>query len=172
MEEWDLYDKNRIKTGKVVRRGTQLNADEFHIVVHVCILNAANQMLIQQRQPFKTGWSNLWDVTMGGSAHAGESSNEAAQRELWEEIGFKADLSTTRPLFTINFPRGFDDFYVLQAEVSLDQLTLQPSEVQAVRWASKAEIMQMIDDEQFVPYHASVIELVFDMHTQRGLHSG
>lgn len=169
-EEWDVYDKDRVKTGKIVKRGDTLNPGEFHLVVHVCILNSQDQMLIQQRQPFKKGWSNLWDVTMGGSAHAGESSQEAAERELLEEIGYEADLSNMRPAFTVNFPRGFDDFFVLKAEVALDQLVLQESEVQDVRWAAKAEILQMIEDQHFIPYHQSVIEMIFDLQEKGGVH--
>lgn len=57
----------------------------YHLVVHVCVFNQKGEMLIQQRQPFKQGWPNLWDVTMGGSALAGETSQQAAMRELKEE---------------------------------------------------------------------------------------
>lgn len=170
MEEWDVYDKHRIKTGKIVPRGAELDAGEFHLVIHVCILNAEDQMLIQQRQPFKKGWPNLWDVTIGGSALAGESSGVAAARELLEEIGYQADFSNERPAFTVNFPRGFDDFYVLKAAIDLNQLVLQESEVQNVRWASKQEILQMIDKGTFIPYHRSVIDMIFDLQNKGGVH--
>ena len=72
-----------------------------------------NQMLIQQRQPYKKGWPNMWDLTVGGSALKGESSFQAAERELFEELGIKIDLSEKRPAFTINFENGFDDYYLI-----------------------------------------------------------
>jgi isopentenyldiphosphate isomerase len=171
MEEWDIYDKDRIKTNKVVQRGMFLARDEFHLVVHVCIINSMDQLLIQQRQPFKDGWPNMWDLTVGGSALSGESSAVAAERELFEEIGYKVDLSTIRPSFTINFNRGFDDFYIINEEVNLNELILQNSEVKAVNWASKEEVISMIKSGAFIPYHISLIEMIFDMKNKYGAHS-
>lgn len=91
MELWDVYDIDRQKTGKTVRRGGTLPEGGFHLVVHICVIGRDGRMLIQQRQPFKEGYPNLWDVTTGGSAVAGENSRQAAHRELFEEIGL--DLS-------------------------------------------------------------------------------
>ena len=86
MEVWDVYDSNRRKTSKQIKRGSPLSDGEYHLVVHICIFNSAGEMLIQQRQSFKEGWPNLWDVTAGGSVLSGESSNQAASRELFEEL--------------------------------------------------------------------------------------
>ncbi|MFR8012631.1 MAG: NUDIX hydrolase [Clostridia bacterium] len=162
MEYWDLYDRDRIKTGKAHRRGDPVPAGYYRMVIHVCIFNARGQMLIQQRQPFKKGWPDQWDVTVGGSAVAGEDSRQAAERETLEEIGLKLDLSDKRPKLTINFGEGFDDIYLVEREVDLEALRLQESEVQAVRWASREEILAMIDGGAFIPYAKSFIELLFD----------
>jgi isopentenyldiphosphate isomerase len=171
MEQWDIYDVHRIKTGKVVSRGDKLDSDEFHMVIHVAIINSDNQLLIQQRQPFKKGWPNLWDITVGGTVEAGETSQQAVQRELFEELGYAYDFTNSRPHFTINFQRGFDDYYILKAEVDLAELTLQESEVQAVKWATKEEIIQMIRRKEFIPYHISIINLIFEMKDQFGIFS-
>lgn len=56
MENWDVYDQHRNKTGKIITRGSEMAPDEFHVVVHVCIFNKQGEMLIQQRQPFKDGY--------------------------------------------------------------------------------------------------------------------
>ncbi len=37
MEYWDLYDKNRKKINKIVKRGDILKDDEYHIVVDAWI---------------------------------------------------------------------------------------------------------------------------------------
>lgn len=171
MEVWTVYDRDRRPTGQTIERGTKLGEDEYHMVIHVCIINSDNQMLIQQRQSFKEGWPNLWDISVGGSSTEGEDSRTAAKRELFEELGYSADLSNARPFFTINFCCGFDDFYILEDNVEIEDLKLQYEEVQAVRWASKDEILSMIDDKTFIPYHKSVIEMVFEMRHNRGGHS-
>ncbi len=170
MEIWDLYDRDRIPTGETHQRGKPIPQGRYHMVVHVVIFNSAGQMLIQQRQPFKAGWPNLWDVTVGGSAVAGDTSRTAAEREVLEEIGLDIDLSSEQPRLTIPFDVGFDDIYTLTMDVDLTTLRLQESEVQAVKWADEAEVLAMLSDGRFIPYHRAFIELLFAMKDSRGLH--
>jgi isopentenyldiphosphate isomerase len=170
MELWDLYDHDRLPTGETHERGTPLPQGRYHMVVHVVIFNTKGEMLIQQRQPFKSGWPNLWDVTVGGSAIAGDTSRSAAQRETLEEIGLHIDLSSEQPKLTIPFDVGFDDIYTLVMDVDLNALHLQESEVQAVRWAGMEDIFSLMKAGQFLPYHRSLIELLFAMKDSRGAH--
>ena len=171
MELFDLYTADREKTGRTMVRGEPTPEGFYRLVVHVCIFNAEGQMLIQQRQPFKRGWSNLWDITVGGCAKAGDSSRSAAERETREELGLLIDLAEVRPTMTIYFEYGYDDYYVLTQEVDPDNLHLQEEEVQAVRWASLEEILQMIDDGRFIPYEKSQIELLFFRRNHRSSHT-
>ncbi|KGJ49024.1 NUDIX hydrolase [Clostridium sp. NCR] len=171
MEIWDLYDKDRIKTGETMVRGNQFKKNTYHLVVHVCIFNLEGKMLIQQRQPFKDGWPNMWDITVGGSAVSGDTSQLAAEREVYEEIGYKLSLDGIRPSLTINFDKGFDDIYLIQKDIDISKLKLQYEEVQSVKWASKEEILSMIDEEIFIPYHKSLIDLLFFMRTSKNSHT-
>ncbi|MDU3337888.1 NUDIX hydrolase [Paraclostridium bifermentans] len=171
MEIWDLYDKDRIKTGETMGRGSQFKENTYHLVVHVCIFNLEGKMLIQQRQPFKDGWPNMWDITVGGSAVSGDTSQLAAEREVYEEIGYKLSLDGIRPSLTINFDKGFDDIYLIQKDIDISKLKLQYEEVQSVKWASKEEILSMIDEEIFIPYHKSLIDLLFFMRTSKNSHT-
>lgn len=170
MEILDVYDKDRIKTGEKVVRGSQLKENTYHMVVHVCIFNLEGKMLIQQRQPFKKGWSNMWDITVGGSAISGDCSQSAAEREVLEEIGYKINLKDKRPSLTINFEEGFDDIYIVKQDINIDELKLQYEEVKQVMWADKNEIINMIDTGEFIPYYKSFIELLFDMKDCMGFH--
>lgn len=168
MEFWDVYDIHRNKTNRTWIRGEEPQPGDLHVVVHVCIFNSHGEMLIQQRQPFKEGWPNLWDLTVGGSAISGDTSQEAAQRELYEEIGLEMNFEQLRPHLTINFEKGFDDIYLIEENIELDNLSLQYEEVQAVKWASKEEIITMIKNGEFIPYYESLIHLIFDSRKQRG----
>lgn len=167
MELWDVYDVNRIKTGETIKRG-RIPDGKYHLVVHICIFNLKNEMLIQQRQPFKEGWSGMWDLTVGGSAVAGDTSQSAAERELFEEIGYKKDFSGIRPHFSFNFNAGFDDYYLINEEIDIQKLVLQYEEVQKVKWAAKDEILQLLIKNEFVPYHKSLIELIFETRMKYG----
>ena len=172
MEKLDVYDINRIKTGQIVKRGEKMPVGGYRLVVHIVILNEEGQMLIQQRTGFdnhKTrGFLNLWDITVGGSAVSNETSQQAAHRELREEIGYSYDFSGMRPQMTFNFPTGFDDYYVIHAHPDINALKLQEEEVQRVRWAGKEEIMKMIQDGSFVPYYPEIIALLFSAKTSYG----
>ena len=90
MELLDLYTEDRVRTGKTMVRGTVVPEGLCRLVVHVCIFDSQGRMLIQQRQPFKSGWSNYWDMSVGGCAVAGDTSIAAAERETREEIGSRS----------------------------------------------------------------------------------
>lgn len=167
-ELWDLYDKDRNLTGKTHRRGNDLGPDEFHIVVHVCIFNNNNELLIQQRQPWKKLWPGMWDLTVAGSALAGDDSRKAAERELKEELGIDIDLSNERPRFTINFDDGFDDFWMIKREVDINQLTLQYEEVKDAKWVNKKELTAMINQGIVIPYF--FLDKIFELKDTMGAH--
>lgn len=170
MELWDIYTKDRIKTGKSKDRGSPFLPGEYHCVVHICIFNSKGEMLIQQRQPFKDGWPNMWDITVGGSSLTGENSAQAAHRELKEEIGLSVDFTDIRPHLTVNFEFGFDDYYLLVMDVDITKLKLQYEEVQAVKWASCEEIISMEKGGLFIPYYKDLIKLLFAMRKRYSSH--
>ena len=161
MELWDLYDKHRNPTGETMVRGNPVPPDRYHLVVHICIFNSKGQMLIQHRTDFKPTWSGMWDLSVGGSVTAGESSPVGAHREVLEEIGLHIDFSDISPAISVTFPDGFDDYYIIRMDLDIDDLHYQAEEVQGAKWASMEEIFCMIDDSSFIPYHKSFIEYLF-----------
>ena len=163
MELWDLYDKNRNKTGEVaVRGGERIPAERYHIVVHAAVFNDRGEMLIQQRQPWKDVFPDMWDISMGGSALAGEDAPSACWRELNEEVGLSLEeIRTGRAVFTVNFRDGFDDYFVGHWNGDPAALVLQESEVKAVRFAAREEIAAMTRAGIFIPYHPGLMDLLF-----------
>ena len=169
MELWDLYDRNRMKTGEVaVRDGDPIPPGRYHVVVHAAVFNSRREMLIQRRQPWKSVFPGLWDITCGGSAQAGEDSPTAVWCEVMEEVGLDLlDLRQGRAVFTVNFRDGFDDYYIALSDTPAEDLVLQESEVAEARWATREEILSMIRDKTFIPYHPALIELLF-LHLDHG----
>lgn len=159
-ERWDAYDVDRKLTGRSFFRGEKGEEGDMHLVVHVCIFNSKGQMLIQQRQITKS-WAEYWDVSVGGGVQSGETSRDAAHRELFEELGIDVDFSDKRPHFTCNFEQGFDDFYLLNMDVDLNDLRLQAEEVMDARWASEKEILKLIDEGKFIPFFKTLISHMF-----------
>jgi len=171
MELWDLYTENREKTGKTMVRGDKIPEGYYRMVVHAVIFNDKGEMLIQKRQLFKSGWSGKWDITVGGSAVAGDDSRSAAHREVLEEIGLDISFDTMRPSLTLNIKNGFCDIYLIEKNVELSELKLQPEEVEDAKWATLDEILKMIDDGSFITYHHAFIELLFHLRKTRSVHT-
>lgn len=169
MELWDVYDADRLPTGRTAVRGGVRTAGECQLVVHVCLFNTKGEMLIQQRQHTKQSYPDYWDVSVGGGVIAGETVREAAMRELREELGLTLDLSQTVAAVTLSFDGGFDDYFLADCDVPLSALTLQTDEVQAARWATREEIQAMLARGEFAPFWPSFVELLFDLHRHRGL---
>lgn len=171
MELWDLYTKDREKTGKTMKRGEQTPRGLYHLVVHVCVFNSRGEMLLQQRQLTKYGWPGLWDVTASGSAIAGETSQNAAEREVREELGLELDLCNKRPALTIHFPEGFGDVYLIERDLDINELSLQTEEVLGVKWASEREVVEMISRGEFIPYCKDFIGVLFYLRNRTTLHT-
>lgn len=165
-ELWDLYDINRIPTGKKHRRGDSMHEGEYHIVIHVCIFSSRNELLIQKRQPWKQGWPGMWDLTVAGSAVSGDDSQTAAMREIKEELGLDIDLTGIRPHFTVNFNNGFDDYYFITKDVEIEKLVLQKEEVSDVKWVNLEELLRMADAGEMVPYY--FLDKIFNIKNQYG----
>ncbi len=161
-EKWTLLDADRIPTGEIFDRKDTIIPGQLHTVVHICIFNKNKQMLIQHRVNNKACWGGKWDLSAGGSSLCGETSRQAATRELMEELGLSYDFTNHRPHMTMNFDCGFDDNYIIHMDFSPDAVTLQAEEVQAVQWADLDTILNMIDNGEFVPYRKNYIRLLFD----------
>lgn len=152
MELWDILDQNRKKTGKTVIRGTKMQSNEYHLVVDVWIKNSDHTYLITKRTPNKT-FPNMWTIP-GGSAIVGDTSLEAALREVNEEIGI--DLTLEKGQLVKSFKRehlemkSFKDIWFFQEEVNLENVVHQIDEVSDTIWASEKQIRQMIKKGQFI----------------------
>ena len=171
MEILDLYDKDKRLTNIQVSRGVKVPEGYYRLVVHMCIFNKEGKMLIQKRAAHKKRGSK-WDISVGGCSIAGETSGDAASREIKEEIGLDIDLTNTRCNFTFTFEDGFDDVYLINVDdIDLSTLKLQESEVSDVSWASMDEILDMIKNDEFIMYYESYIKLLFEFRNAIDMYS-
>ena len=73
-----------------------------------------------------------------------------------------------RPSVTVNFPEGFDDFFIVNLDLDETKLALQKEEVSAVRWVTLEELLTMEKSGEFIPYPAGFLEFLFSMRDQFG----
>ena len=169
VEYFDLFDADRRHIGESLLRGTPTPDGRYRLLVHACVFNSKNEMLIQQRQNTKK-WPNLWDLTSGGHVTAGEDTRTSAYRELLEEVGLDIDFTGVRPAVTVAFLDGWDDFYVVHADAKAEDLVIQLDEVQAVKWATLEEVLELREKDQFMPYTRSFLEYLFFRGNHVGSH--
>ena len=175
MEMVDLYDENRLPLGRTAERYAPKGEGEYRVVVHICVFDSRGRLLIQQRSREKAVWPEAWDVSAAGGVDAGETSRQAAEREFLrmsrglgdvykrQELGVALDLTGVRPSCTVNFDGGFDDFFLVERDLGLEELTLQKEEVARARWAELPEILDMVDRGEFIDYPKSFLAFLFDM---------
>lgn len=161
MEVWDIYDHKRQLTGKTIERGDHLKGDEYHLAVHVWIMNDAGQFLIQKRSANLTRKPGLWAAT-GGAALTGEESIHAAKRELLEELSIDARSDELKLIKSFTRISNHTDVYFLRSNVTIDTLTLQEEEVDDVRWLTISEIKYMIKNDEFYHHGQSYMNQVYD----------
>ncbi len=166
MEFYEIYNKNGIRTGKIVPSSYILQENEYRFICHVCIF-MGDKMLIQKRDVHKKDFPGCWDISCGGGVNAGETSYEAILREVKEELGINICLND-RYYMRIFYPQGFDDYYILNDKITLEEITIRENEVLGIKYATKQEILEMMEKKEFVNYAEGFIELLFSFSKQRG----
>lgn len=127
---WDVYDKFRNKTNKIIQRDSSelLKNGEYHIVVTGIVENSNKQILITRRNKNKKLYPGLWECT-GGSVKAGESSKDAIIREIEEEIGIELKKEEGQFLGTIQKENYFRDVWKFKRDISSKDIFYNDGEV-------------------------------------------
>jgi mutator protein MutT len=145
-EYFDLYTADRVPLGKKISRGEPIPHGEYHIVVQVMTVNSGGEILLTQRVPEKTS-GGKWECS-GGCAVSGETSAEAAARELREETGISVTADELELDWTFVTESMLRDFYVVTKDVPLEELHLQAEEVSAAKWVSLERLIEMARNGQ------------------------
>lgn len=148
VELWDLFDSDRKKTGRIIKRGDPMKPDEYHIVVHIWIVNSKGEWLISKRSANKPH-PGMWECT-AGSVICGEESIDAAVREVKEELGI--NLTPDQGILFKSYRRknkcrpDFCDVWVFKYDCPVSTIVLQEEETCDAMWASKDKIIKMMED--------------------------
>ena len=98
----------------------------------------------------------------------GETVREATHRETYEELGLDLDFSNHRPVASINFAGGFDDFFTIEIDGEGIEFALQEEEIDEVKWADENEICRMMDEGRFIPFGKELIRYLFVAREDKG----
>ena len=147
-EYWDLYDVDRKPLGRTIKRGDAFADGEYYVCCEIWVQNSQGQFLMTQRHPDKKA-GGLWEFT-GGGVLSGETTKQAAVREVKEELGVQVDESELSLLEVYQQRNYFMDIFVVKKDVDTTMLILQPEEVVDAKWVSREELLQMIEEKKVV----------------------
>ncbi len=135
-----------------MKRGSGNKTGEYHKVVHVWIKNSQGLYLIQQRNKATDRIPYQWAPT-AGAVISGETPFDTALRETKEELGITIDKDAIKHLKTIFVDTSTNNFiielYLVKANYQIVDLTIDPIEVKAIKYATETEIFQLINENLF-----------------------
>lgn len=95
----------------------------------------------------------MWTIATGGSALTGETSESAVIRELHEELNLIVTKNQLQFLKKCRHVDWIEYWYVVCIDESLDNMTRQISEVEAIKWATLSEAFQISRNNDFNDDH-------------------
>lgn len=158
MELWDIYDENKLPTGRTMKRNDwNMKSGDYHLTVLGVIRNDEGKYLITKRVMTKAWAPGCWEVS-GGAAQAGESSEVAVKREIREETGLDVSNFDGGYLFTYrrdNPDEGdnyFVDVYRYIGSFKDEDIVLQEAETDGYMLATAREIKLIAEEGKFLHY--------------------
>jgi 8-oxo-dGTP diphosphatase len=132
MELWDIYDSNKQRTGRTMKRNDWCLKDgEYHLTVLGVVARPDGRFLITKRVMSKAWAPGWWEVS-GGAVQAGEDSRDAVVREVKEETGL--DVSNAEGGYLFSYQRenpGEGDNYfvdIYRFVMDFDETDVKPQE--------------------------------------------
>lgn len=156
-EYFDLLDEFGNKIGKTKLRSEVHRDGDWHKGVHIWVINNDNEILLQRRCATKDSNPNMLDISSAGHLQAGDSSQEAAIRELKEEL----DLDVTKDelifietiknslRYTETFINNeFDDVYIVRTDKKISDLRFQKEEISEIMYVPYKKFKEMVNNRQ------------------------
>ncbi len=122
----------------------------IHRIVRIMVEDSRNRILLQKRSNNMESYPGCWDHSAAGHVDSGEDYLSAAKRELFEEIGIRAE--SLEEIYTYyskkesggQIIKRFNRVYKLVSDI--EKTKLQESEVEETKWFTLDEIKRYIKD--------------------------
>lgn len=145
-----LYDDTGSPTGEVVPRREVRAHNLRHAATVVLVRNGRGDVYVHRRTETKDVFPGHYDFAAGGVLQVGEDPQEAALREVEEELGV-----TGVPLVALGEADYADEHTTYHAFcftcVYDGPITWQPEEVAWGEWVDIARLREMVATLPFVP---------------------
>lgn len=148
-EEVDVVDVEDRVVGRALR--SEMRRGRLrHRAVYVLVFNARGQLFVHRRSASKDVYPSCFDVAIGGVVTAGESYDEAGQREVAEEIG--VDAAPLRRITTFQYEDQENAVNGAVFSCTYDgPLRLCPDEIVSGEWLDLDQVIERARHEPFCP---------------------
>ncbi|MEV6481570.1 NUDIX domain-containing protein [Streptomyces sp. NPDC051576] len=135
--------------GMVVSRRQAVREGWLHRVAVTVCRDEGGRILVHRRSEQVSRFPGLYEVEVGGAANVGESYEQAAARELTEELGIRVQ---PRLLFTFLNRSGLSPHWLgVHEAVVPDAVTADPDEVAWHGWLTEPELRSALLEWRFTP---------------------
>ena len=150
MELIEIVDENGNYTGQVMDKEEAHDKNLLHNEVGIFIINDKKEILLQKRSANKRFNPNKWGLC-AGHVDAYETIEEAALREIKEEVGLDVSIEELIPYgekeVTIKDSNShITYFYYVKCNKKEDEFIIQEEELSKVKWFNIDEIIMMIKE--------------------------
>lgn len=153
----DVVDSDDVVIGSAERSEVYARGLS-HRIVHVMVRDSRGRMLLQLRSAQSSYLPLHWSTSVGGHVDSGESYEEAAQREMMEEIGVAAELAYVgKAIFHPGDGVGPKHLTVYEAVVD-EGFDLGEAEVAEVRFLDTDELRDILRHGRVHPELVFVLE--------------
>jgi isopentenyl-diphosphate delta-isomerase len=144
-----LVDDDNQPLGTADKATVHHGETPLHRGFSVFLFNRSGDLLLQQRSHEKATWPGVWSNSCCGHPQFEESTIEAMQRRIHDELGL-ADVSVevVLPSYRYRFERDGvveNEFCPVAVGVIDKEPRPNPDEVHAVRWVAWADFLTEID---------------------------
>ena len=149
MEETNEVIDREGKTIAIAPRSEVKEKKLRHKTAFIILKNNKNQYFIAQRNSNKKTYPLKWAFGAGGAVMANESFDDAAKRELEEELNLKEEV---KYLFDFSFDSEEIHYLARVYETIFDkEIIIDKREYSQGKWASVKEIFEMEKKGDFCP---------------------
>ena len=134
--------------------GVCLEKGLLHRAVAVLVVRSNGEFLLQQRSRRDVWHPGLWTLSSTGHVKSGEAYDEAAERELNEELGISAGLVRLRKHLLPPIQSGeltereLVTFYVARTDMPC---RIDRAEVEGVKEVATPQLQRMLNDGSMTP---------------------
>ncbi|MFH1007794.1 MAG: NUDIX domain-containing protein [Candidatus Latescibacterota bacterium] len=149
-EQIEIVDEQGRVIGRALRSECHGNPALIHRTVHVLVFNTAGELLLQKRGEDKDIQPGKWDTSVGGHLDIGEDYEEAAYREMGEEVGIRN--TPLVPLYAYPMRNTIESEDVRTYRCTYDgPITPDPGEISEARFWTTKEIEGALGRGCFTP---------------------